>query len=239
MTILHGPRLNCLLAAIPEGEYSRIAGDLEPVSLPRTTVLYDFNDHLEYIYFPVTLTASLICSMEDGSSVEVSEVGNEGVLDISVLLGGEGALTQAVVQTDGHAYRMSTTRLRRELSQGGSLQHVLMRYTQTLIAQMAQTTGCVRRHSVEQQLCRCLLLNFDRTHSRNLSMTQEAMANMLGVRRESVSEAATRLQSAGYISYKRGHIEVLNRSGLEDQACECYDFVKKEFDRLRADLLPC
>jgi CRP-like cAMP-binding protein len=239
MTILHGPRLNCLLAAIPETEYNRIAGDLEPVSLPRTTVLYDFNDHLEYIYFPVTLTASLICSMEDGSSVEVSEVGNEGVLDISVLLGGEGALTQAVVQTDGQAYRMSTMRLRRELSRGGALQHVLMRYTQTLIAQMAQTTGCVRRHSVEQQLCRCLLLNFDRTHSRNLSMTQEAMANMLGVRRESVSEAATRLQSAGYISYKRGHIEVLNRSGLENQACECYDFVKKEFDRLRADLLPC
>lgn len=239
MTTFHGPRLNCLLAAIPETEYSRIAGDLEPVSLLRTTVLYDFNDHLEYIYFPVTLTAALICSMEDGSSVEVSEVGNEGVLDISVLLGGEGALTQAVVQTDGYAYRMSTTRLRRELSRGGALQPVLMRYIQTLIAQMAQTTGCVRRHSVEQQLCRCLLLNFDRTSSRNLSMTQEAMANMLGVRRESVSEAATRLQSAGYISYKRGHIEVLNRSGLENQACECYGFVRKEFDRLRADLIPC
>jgi CRP-like cAMP-binding protein len=239
MTIRHNPRLNCLLTAIPEMEYGRIAGDLEPVSLPRTTVLYNTSDRLEYVYFPITLTASLICSMKDGSSVEVAEVGNEGVLDVSVLLGGEGALTQAIAQTDGQAYRLSTTRLRRELSRGGALQHVLMRYTQTLLAQMAQTTGCVRRHTVEQQLCRCLLLNFDRTRSSNLTMTQETMANMLGVRRESVSEAAARLQTAGYISYKRGHIEVLNRSGLETQTCECYGIVKKELDRLREDLVPC
>ena len=238
MTIRHSHRLNCLLTAIPEMEYRRIASDLEPVSLPRTTVLYNASDRLEYIYFPITLTASLICSMEDGSSVEVAKVGDEGVLDVSVLLGGEGALTQAIAQTDGQAYRMSTTRLRRELSRGGALQHVLMRYTQTLIAQMAQTTGCVRRHTVEQQLCRCLLLNFDRTRSSNLAMTQEVMANMLGVRRESISGAAARLQSAGYISYKRGHIEVLNRSGLETQVCECYGIVKKGFDRLRADLVP-
>jgi CRP-like cAMP-binding protein len=174
--------------------------------------------------------------MEDGNSVEVAEVGNEGVLDVSMLLGGKGALTQATVQTSGICYRIAARRLRQELPRNSSLQQVLMRYTQTLLMQMAQTSGCVRRHSVEQQLCRCLLLNYDRTQSRNLFMTQEVIAGMLGVRRETVCEAAGRLQTAGHISYKRGCIEVLNRSGLESQACECYGVFKKEFDSLRSDL---
>lgn len=236
MASQYNPRLNCLLAAIPETEYSRIAGDLERTCLSCGQVLYDFNEYLTHIYFPVTATVSLLCAMEDGNSVEVAEVGNEGLLDVSILLGGKGALTQATIQTSGICYRIATHRLREELSRGDSLQHLLMRYTQTLMAQMAQTSGCVRRHSVGQQLCRCLLLNFDRAQSGNLFMTQEAIAGMLGVRRESVSEAACRLQTAGYISYKRGHIEVLNRSGLESQACECYGVVRKEFDNLRTDL---
>jgi CRP-like cAMP-binding protein len=233
----HNPLQNYLLAAMPAQEFARLAPRLEPVSLPHGKVLYEFNEKLKYAYFPTTATASLLCTMEDGASVEVAEVGNEGVLDVSILLGGDGALTQGIIQTAGHGYRLPAKWLLQENDQLSSLQTLLMRYTHTLISQMAQTTGCIRRHSVEQQFCRWLLLNFDRMNSGKLSMTQELMANMLGVRRETVTEAAGRLQEAGLISYRRGQIAVLDRTGLESQACECYSVVKQSFDRLRSDLV--
>ena len=232
----HDPQQNYLLAAMPPQEYARLAPLLEPISLSRGKVLYEFNEKLKYVYFPTTATASLLCTMEDGASVEIAEVGNEGMLDVSMLLGGDGALTQATIQTAGHGYRLAAKWLDQENGHLGSLLTLLMRYTHTLISQIAQTTGCIRRHSVEQQFCRWLLLNFDRMNSSNLAMTQELMANMLGVRRETITEAAGRLQDAGFISYRRGQIEVLDRSGLESQSCECYRVVKRSFDRLRSDL---
>jgi CRP-like cAMP-binding protein len=229
------PRQNYLLAALPEDEFERIAPHLERLTMPRADILYRLGEKLEYAYFPTTATISLLCTMEDGASIEVAVVGNEGILGASIL--GNAALTQATVLNPGRAYRLNVKWLEHEVDHRGSLQPLLMRYTRTLIAQMAQTTGCVRRHSVEQQLCRWLLLNLDRTPSGNLSMTQELMASMLGVRRESITEVAGKLQLAGLISYTRGHIEVLNRPGLETQACECYGVVKKEFSRLHADLI--
>jgi len=231
----HDPRQNYLLAALPEDEFERIAPHLEPLAMPRADILYRFGEKLEYAYFPTTATASLLCTMEDGASIEVAVVGNEGILGASIL--GDAALTQATVLNPGCGYRLNAKWLKHEVDHRGSLQPLLMRYTRTLMAQMAQTTGCIRRHSVEQQLCRWLLLNLDRAPSSTLTMTQELMAGMLGVRRESITEVAGKLQLAGLISYSRGHIEVLNRPGLETQACECYDVVKKEFGRLHADLI--
>ena len=237
MTEPHDPRQNYLLAALPEDEFERIAPHLEQLAMPRADILYRFGEKLEYAYFPTTATASLLCTMEDGASIEVAVVGNEGILGASIFLGGDAALTQATILNPGCGYRLNAKWLKHEFDHRGSLQSLLMRYTQTLIAQMVQTTGCIRRHSVEQQLCRWLLLNLDRASSSNLTMTQELMAGMLGVRRESVTEAARKLQLAGLISYSRGRIEVLNRPGLETQACECYDVVKKEFGRLHSDLI--
>ena len=228
------PRQNYLLAALPEEAFERLAPHLERITVPRADILYRFGDHLEYAYFPTTTTVSLLCTMEDGASIEVAVVGNEGLLGASIL--GDVALTQAMVLNPGCVYRLHAKWLEHEIDHYESLQPLLMRYTRTLIAQMAQTTGCVRRHSLEQQLCRWLLLNFDRMPSGNLSMTQELIAGMLGVRRESITEVAGKLQLAGLISYTRGHIEVLNRPGLETHACECYGVVKKEFSRLHADL---
>ena len=230
-----GPRHNFLLAALPENEFERIAPHLEQFPLSRADILYRFGEKLEYAYFPTTATVSLLCTMEDGASIEVAVVGNEGILGASIL--GDAALTQATVLSPGYGYRLNAKWLKREVDHRGSMQPLLMRYTRTLMAQMAQTTGCIRRHSVEQQLCRWLLLNFDRASSSTLTMTQELIAGMLGVRRESITEVAGKLQLAGLISYSRGHIEVLNRPGLETQACECYDVVKKEFGRLHADLI--
>lgn len=230
------PQHNYLLAALPPQEYARLAPHLEPVQMQHGKVLYEFNEKLKYVFFPTTATASLLCTMEDGASVEVAEVGREGVLDVSIFLGGDGALTQAIVQTAGGGVRLAAKWLDQKFDEFGSLRTLLMRYTQMLISQMAQTTGCIRRHSVEQQFSRWLLLNFDRMNSSNLAMTQELIANMLGVRRETVTEAAGRLQNAGYISYRRGRIEMLDRPGLESQACECYSVVKRELDRLRSDL---
>ena len=229
------PRQNFLLAALPEEEYERIAPHLEQFLLPRADILYRFDEHLEYTYFPTTATVSLLCTMEDGASIEVAVVGGEGLLGASIL--GDAALTQATVLNSGNSYRLNAKWLKYEIAQHGYLQSLVMRYTRTLVAQMAQTTGCIRRHSVEQQLCRCLLLNVDRATCGSLTMTQEMMAGMLGVRRESITEVARKLQSANLISYNRGHIEILNRPGLEARACECYDVMKSELGRLHADLL--
>lgn len=236
MSSIHDPKQNHLLGAIPDDEFERIAPHLELVSLERSELLYEFDEALEYGYFPTTLIASLLCSMEDGTSAEVAVVGNEGVLGVSIFMGGQTSLTQVTIQHSGHAYRLKSSILKAEFDHCGSLQHLLLRYTQTLIVQMSQTTGCNRRHSVEQQLCRWLLLNIDRLPTNELRMTQELIANMLGVRRESITEAAVRLQDAGLISYSRGRIEILDRHRLEAQACECYDIVKKQYDSLLADL---
>jgi CRP-like cAMP-binding protein len=232
----HDAKQNYLLAAMPDAEFERIAPQLERVSLARGEVLYEFEADLKYGYFPTTALAVLMCNMEDGTSTEVAVVGNEGVLGVSIFLSEEGALTQAVVQHAGDAYRLKATHLKAEFDHCGQLQHVLLRYTQTLLTQMAQTTGCNRAHTVEQQLCRWLLQNMDRLPTDELRMTQEFIASMLGVRRESVTEAAGKLQQAGLISYCRGHIEILDRPRLEAQACECYDVVKKQYDGLMADL---
>lgn len=236
MSAAHDPKQNYLLAAMPDKEFERIAPHLELVSLKRGEVLYEFEDTLQYGYFPTTALTALLCNMEDGSSTEVAVVGNEGVLGVGIFMGGDASLAQAVVQHAGHVYRLKAGLLRAEFDHCGGLQHVLMRYTQTLISQMAQTTGCNRAHSLEQQLCRWLLQNMDRLPTDELRMTQEFIANMLGVRRESVTEAAGKLQDAGMISYCRGHIEILDRPKLEAQACECYDIVKKQYDSLLADL---
>lgn len=242
MPVLCDPQQNYILRALSTHEFERIAPDLELVSMSRAEVLYEVNEKLQYVYFPTTATASLLCGLEDGTSVEVALVGNEGMLGVSVFMGGDTALTQATVHTPGYGYRIRVKALREALARSGgrrasTLQQLLLRYTQTLIVQMAQTTACNRRHSVEQQLCRWLLLNFDRVHSSSLAMTQELISSMLGVRRESITEAARKLQQAGILSYRRGHIEVTNRAELETHVCECYAILKKESERLLTDLL--
>jgi len=236
MSTAHDKKQNYLLAAMPSNEFKRIAPHLELVSLEKGEVLYEFEETLKYGYFPTTAIASLLCSMEDGAAAEVAVVGNEGVLGESIFMGGKTALTQATIQHSGHAYRLKSALLKEEFDHCGALQHLLMRYTQVLIIQMAQTTGCNRRHSVEQQLSRWLLLNIDRLPTDELRMTQELIASLLGVRRETITDAAGKLQEAGVISYCRGRIEVLDRQKLEAQSCECYDIVKKQYDSLLAEL---
>jgi CRP-like cAMP-binding protein len=189
------------------------------------------------VYFPTTSIVSLLYVMADGASAEIAVVGNEGVIGVSLFMGGETTPSRAVVQSAGYAYRLSGQLLKEEFTRAGAMQHLLLRYTQALITQMAQTAVCNRHHSLDQQLCRWLLLSLDRLASNELVMTQELIANMLGVRREGVTEAAGRLQSAGLIEYRRGHITVINRAGLEARTCECYAVVKKESDRLLPDLM--
>lgn len=242
MAVLCDPQMNSILRALSPAEFEGIAPRLELVSMSSAEVLYEVNEKLRYAYFPITANASLLCGLEDGTSVEVAVVGNDGMLGVSVFMGGDSPLTQATIHTAGSLYRIPGQFLHEALSRSGgrrngTLQSILLRYTQTLIIQMAQTTACNRRHSVEQQLCRWLLLNFDRVHSNSLTMTQELIANMLGVRRESITEAARKLQLAGILSYRRGHIEVTNRVGLEAHVCECYQVLKKESERLSTDLL--
>lgn len=227
---------NHLLAALPADEFDRIAPHLELVMLHRGDAILEVGDKLRYVYFPITATASLLCNLEDGASVEVASVGNEGMVGISSYMGNNGALAQATVQTGGSSYRLSAKVLKDEFERGEALQHFLMRYTRTLFIQMAQTTACNRRHSVEQQLCRWLLLNFDRLHTNTLETTQESISHMLGVRRESITEAARRLQTAGVIHYHRKHIEVADRSALEEHVCECYSVVRKEAERFFSEL---
>ena len=232
MSSLHTPKQNHLLNALPAGDYERIASHLELVPMKLGEVLYESGVQLRYVYFPTTSILSLLYVMEDGSSAEIAIVGNEGILGISLFMGGETTPSRAVVQSAGHAFRLKAALLKNEFGRFGPTMHLLLRYTQALITQMAQTAVCNRHHSVDQQLCRWLLLSLDRLQTNELSMTQELIANMLGVRREGVTEAAGKLQDAGLISYQRGRITVLDRPGLEARSCECYQVVKKEFDRL-------
>ena len=228
----HTPRQNYLLAALPAAEWERLRGKLELTPMPLGHVLYESGSELRHVYFPTTSIVSLLYVMEDGSSAEIAIVGNEGMIGVALFMGGETTPSRAIVQSAGHAYRLPGKYLKEEFLRAGPLQRLLLRYTQALITQMSQTAVCNRHHSVEQQLCRWLLLSLDRLDSNQLSMTQELIANMLGVRREGVTESAGKLQKLGLISYNRGQITVLDRVALEDQACECYAVVKKEFDRL-------
>jgi CRP-like cAMP-binding protein len=229
---LHSPHQNHLLHALPAADYDRLAPHLELIPMNLGDVLYESGAKLRYVYFPTTCIVSLLYVMEDGASAEIAIVGNEGILGISLFMGGDTTPSRAVVQSAGHAFRLKAELLKNEFGRFGPTMHLLLRYTQALITQMAQTAVCNRHHSVDQQLCRWLLLSLDRLQSNKLSMTQELIANMLGVRREGVTEAAGKLQDDGLIHYRRGTITVVDRAGLEAKACECYQVVKTEFDRL-------
>ena len=230
------PNQNHLLAALPTAEFERIAPHLELVAMPLGEVLYESSGQLQHVYFPTTAIVSMHYVMENGASSEIAGVGNEGVLGISLFMGGNTTPSRAIVQTAGHGYRLKARLLMEEFERGGVVQHLLLRYTQALMTQVSQTAVCNRHHAVEQQLCRWLLLTLDRLPSNELTMTQELIASMLGVRREGITEAAGHLQQAGCIRYRRGHISVLDRSGLEARVCECYAVVKKEHDRLLCDI---
>jgi CRP-like cAMP-binding protein len=206
------------------------------VPMPLGEALYESGSRLQHVYFPTTSIVSLLYVLEDGASAEIAVVGNEGILGISLFMGGETTPSRAVVQSAGHGYRLKAQVLKQEFNRAGPMLHLLLRYTQALITQMTQTAVCNRHHSVQQQLCRWLLLSLDRLSSDSLTMTQELIANMLGVRREGVTEAAGKLQRAGLIRYRRGRIDVLDRPGLERTVCECYAVVKREFDRLISDI---
>ena len=226
------PRQNRLLAAIPDSEWTRWVPHLEPVTLPLGKALYESGARLSYVYFPTTAIVSLLYVMEDGASAEIAVVGREGIVGISLFMGGDSTTNRAIVQSAGKRFRLKANLMLQEFNRAGPVLHLLLRYTQALITQMAQTAVCNRHHSLDQQLCRWLLLSLDRLDSNDLVMTQELIANMLGVRREGVTEAAGQLQKAGLIRYQRGHITVLDRDGLEARTCECYAVVKKEYDRL-------
>lgn len=225
-------RKNHLLAALPEESYVRLLPELELIAMPLGWVLYESGGRLNYLYFPISGIVSLLYVTTNGASSEIAITGNEGLVGISLFMGGESTTNRAVVQCAGHAYRMPVPALKMEFALGGAFQHLALRYTQTLITQMAQTSVCNRHHSLDQQLCRWLLLSIDRLKDSELIMTQELIANMLGVRREGVTEAAGKLQQAKLINYSRGKITVLNRPGLEKRVCECYAVVKNEFERL-------
>ena len=236
-----GPRsdqgLNHLLAALPEAERERLFPHMEIVPLPLGRALYESGDRMNFVYFPTDAIVSLLYVMEDGASAEIAVVGNEGIVGIALFMGGETMPNRAVVQSAGEAYRLDGQLLKEEFNRAGALQHLLLRYTLAMLTQMAQTAVCNRHHSIDQQLCRWLLLSLDRLPANRLSMTQELIANMLGVRREGVTEAAGKLQSAGLIQYRRGQITVLDRPGLEARVCECYDVVRREFHRLLPDVI--
>lgn len=232
MPAQHAPRQNRLLAALPADEYARLQSLLELVSTPLGAVLYEPGIQMRHVYFPTTAIVSLLYVMEDGASAEIAVVGNEGLVGVSLFMGGETTPSRAVVQSAGHCYRLRGPLLKDEFYRAGPMQQLLLRYTQSLLTQMAQTAVCNRHHTLDQQLCRWLLLSLDRLPANELVMTQELIANMLGVRREGVTEAAGKLQRAGLIEYHRGRIVVLDRPGLEARACECYAVVKKESDRL-------
>lgn len=236
MTPRHHPSQNHLLAALPAAEFDPLVEHLELVQLPLGEMLYEPGSQLKHAYFPTTAIVSLHYVMESGASSESAGVGNEGVVGVSLFMGGNTTSSSAVVQTAGHAYRLESKKLLAQFNRAGLFQRLLLRYTQALMTQMSQTAVCNRHHSVEQQLCRWLLLTLDRLPSNELVMTQELIANMLGVRREGITEAAGKLQHAGVISYRRGHIAVLDRAGLETRVCECYAVVKAELNRLLSDV---
>jgi CRP-like cAMP-binding protein len=228
----HDPRQNHLLAALPAAEAEHLFPHLVWVPMPLGEVLYESGMPMRHVYFPTTSIVSLLYVMEDGASAEIAIVGNEGMVGVTQFMGGETTTNRAVVQSAGHAFRLSGQWLKEEFCRAGPMQHLLLRYTQALLTQMAQTAVCNRHHTLDQQFCRWLLLSLDRLPGNELVMTQELIANMLGVRREGVTEAAGNVQKAGLITYYRGHIIVLDRPGLEARTCECYAVVKKEFDRL-------
>ncbi len=232
MTTATHPRQNHLLAAMPADAWARWEPHLEPVDMPLGDVLYESGNRLGHVYFPTTSIVSLLYVLEDGASAEIAVVGNEGIVGISLFMGGESTPSRALVQSAGKGYRLKAHLMLEEFNRAGPVLHLLLRYTQALITQMSQTAVCNRHHTLDKQLCRWLLLSLDRLQSSELVMTQEMIANMLGVRREGVTEAAGHLQQAGLIRYRRGHITVLDRAGLEARTCECYAVVKKEYDRL-------
>ncbi len=232
MAIVHDPKVNQLLASLPPDEWVRWEPRLEWTDLPLGQVLYESSNLQSHAYFPTTAIVSLLYVMENGSSAEMAVVGNEGVVGISLFMGGETTTRRAVVQSAGQGYRLKGEAIKEEFARSGPVMHLMLRYTQALITQIAQTAACNRHHSIDQQLCRWLLLSMDRLRGNELIMTQELIANMLGVRREGVTEAALQLQRSGLIRYSRGHITVLDREGLEKRTCECYEVVNKEYRRL-------
>jgi CRP-like cAMP-binding protein len=226
------PRANQLLAALPDADYQALASHLERRPMPLGMAVYESGGAQGFVYFPTDSIVSLLYVLESGASTEIAVTGNEGLVGISLFMGGETTPSRAVVQSAGHGYRVRGAVLRKAFESSGELQHLLLRFTQALITQMTQTAVCNRHHAVDQQLCRWLLLMLDRLSSTEVLMTQELIANMLGVRREGVTEAAGKLQEEGLIEYRRGHIRVLDRRLLEARVCECYGVVKKEYDRL-------
>ncbi|TVP43523.1 MAG: Crp/Fnr family transcriptional regulator [Halomonas sp.] len=228
----HDYQQNALLGLLQTDELERLLPDLERVTLKLGQSLYESGMQMSHVYFPIDCIVSLLCVMEDGASTEIAVVGHEGIVGVSLFMGGETTPSRAIIQSSGHAYRLKGHLLKNEFYRAGSMQRLMLRYTQALLTQMAQTAVCNRHHSLDKQLCRWLLLSLDRLPGNELFMTQELIANMLGVRREGVTEAAGKLQKAGLISYNRGHIKVLDRSGLEARVCECYGVVKDEYDRL-------
>jgi len=237
MTKSFNPKKNHLLASLPEAEFQRWLPKLEMVELALGKVLYEPGVTLDYMYFPITAIVSLLYEMENGASAEIAVVGNEGLVGVSLFMGGGSTPSRAVVQSGGHGFRLTARAMKEEFDRAGPVLHLLLRYTQALLTQMAQTAVCNRHHSLDKQLCRWLLLSMDRLEGNELVMTQELISNMLGVRREGVTEAASRLQTAGLIRYSRGRITVLDRPGLEKRTCECYAVVKNECDRLFPPIL--
>jgi CRP-like cAMP-binding protein len=236
MPPLHDPNRNHLLAALPAPDFERLALHLEPMAMPLGQMLYEPGGQLQHAYFPTSAIISLHYVTESGASASVAGVGNEGMVGVALFMGGNTTPSSAVVQTAGEAYRLERGRLKQEFDRSGSLQRLLLRYTQALMTQMSQSAVCNRHHSVEQQLCRWLLLTLDRVASGGIVMTQELVAALLGVRREGITQAAGNLQDAGVIRNRRGHITVLERAGLETRVCECYGVVKNEFGRLLSDV---
>jgi CRP-like cAMP-binding protein len=232
MPIFPDPRKNQLLAALPEAELQRWQPHLEYVEMRLGEVLYESGDTLAHAYFPTTAIVSLLYVSQNGASAEIAVVGHEGILGVSLFMGGGSTPSRAVVQSAGHGFRLKAQLMKDEFDRAGPVLHLLLRYTQALITQMSQTAVCNRHHSLDQQLCRWLLLSLDRLRSNQLDMTQELIGNMLGVRRQGITVSAQTLQQAGLIRYSRGHITVLDRRGLEKHCCECYAVVKKEYDRL-------
>jgi CRP-like cAMP-binding protein len=227
-------RANQLLAALPDADYQDLASHLERRPMPLGMAVYESGGAQGFVYFPIDSIVSLLYVLESGASTEIAVTGNEGLVGISLFMGGETTPSRAVVQSAGHGYRLKAAVVKKHFESGGALQHLLLRFTQALITQMTQTAVCNRHHSVDQQLCRWLLLTLDRLHDNELAMTQELIANMLGVRREGVTEAAGKLQAEGLIEYRRGRITVLDRRQLEARVCECYSVVKLEYERLLA-----
>ncbi|BBP83795.1 MULTISPECIES: Crp/Fnr family transcriptional regulator [unclassified Pseudomonas] len=232
MTLSPEPQRNHLLSALPDDARKRLQPYLELVEFPLGKVLYESGGAMRHVYFPIDAIVSLLYVMENGASAEISVVGNEGMIGIAVFMGGESTPSRAIVQSAGYAYRLPGQRLKDEFNRHGEMLQLMLRYTQALITQMAQTAVCNRHHSIDQQLCRWLLLSLDRLSGNSLNMTQELIANMLGVRREGVTDAAGNLQRQGVIEYSRGHIRVLDRARLEALSCECYAVVRKETERL-------